>query len=109
MSEQQGNFDLAELTKMYDFKGKTVAITGGSGVLGSDIVYALVGCGADVAILDIVSELHPATIGAHGRARETDFPFQVRRARPREYLKDGRRRDEAPGQAGLPDQRRGRQ
>ena len=62
MSEQQSNFDLAELTKMYNFKGKTVAITGGAGVLGSDIVYALTGCGAEVAILDIVSELHPATI-----------------------------------------------
>ena len=62
MSTQQSSFDLAELTKMYNFKGKTVAITGGAGVLGSDIVYALTGCGAEVAILDIVSELHPATI-----------------------------------------------
>jgi len=62
MSTQQSSFGLAELTKMYDFKGKTVAITGGAGVLGSDIVYALTGCGAEVAILDIVSELHPATI-----------------------------------------------
>ena len=46
-------FDLAELTKMYDFSGKTVAITGGSGVLGSEIVCALVGCGANVASLDV--------------------------------------------------------
>jgi NAD(P)-dependent dehydrogenase (short-subunit alcohol dehydrogenase family) len=62
MSTQQSSFDLAELTKMYNFKGKTVAITGGAGVLGSDIVYALTGCGAEVAILDIVSEMHSATI-----------------------------------------------
>jgi NAD(P)-dependent dehydrogenase (short-subunit alcohol dehydrogenase family) len=62
MSTQQRSFDLAELTKMYNFKGKTVAITGGAGVLGSDIVYALTGCGAEVAILDIVSEMHSATI-----------------------------------------------
>ena len=62
MSTQKSSFDLAELTKMYNFKGKTVAITGGAGVLGSDIVYALTVCGAEVAILDIVSELHPATI-----------------------------------------------
>jgi NAD(P)-dependent dehydrogenase (short-subunit alcohol dehydrogenase family) len=46
-------FDLAELTKMYDFSGKTVAITGGSGVLGGEIVCALVGCGANVASLDV--------------------------------------------------------
>jgi len=28
-------FDLAELTRMYDFSGRTVAITGGAGILGS--------------------------------------------------------------------------
>jgi len=50
---QQVSFDLAELTRMYDFTGKTVAITGGAGVLGSDIASALVGCGATVAILDV--------------------------------------------------------
>jgi NAD(P)-dependent dehydrogenase (short-subunit alcohol dehydrogenase family) len=47
------SFDLAELTRMYDFAGKTVAITGGAGILGSQIASALVGCGALVAILDI--------------------------------------------------------
>ena len=47
------SFDLAELTKMYDLSGKTVAVTGGAGVLGSEIACALVGCGARVAILDV--------------------------------------------------------
>jgi NAD(P)-dependent dehydrogenase (short-subunit alcohol dehydrogenase family) len=47
----EGSFDLAALAKMYDFTGKTVAITGGTGVLGSEIARALVGCGATVAIL----------------------------------------------------------
>jgi len=47
------SFDLAELTRMYDFTGKTVAITGGAGVLGSEIASALAGCGAEVAILDV--------------------------------------------------------
>lgn len=46
-------FDLAGLTKMYDFTGKTVAITGGAGVLGSEITRALVGCGATVAVMDL--------------------------------------------------------
>jgi NAD(P)-dependent dehydrogenase (short-subunit alcohol dehydrogenase family) len=46
-------FDLAALTKMYDFTGKTVAITGGAGVLGGEMADALAGCGAKVAILDM--------------------------------------------------------
>ena len=44
--------DLAELTKMYDFSGRSVVITGGAGILGGEIACALVGCGAHVAILD---------------------------------------------------------
>jgi NAD(P)-dependent dehydrogenase (short-subunit alcohol dehydrogenase family) len=36
---------------MYDFKGRAVVVTGGTGVLGQSMVRALVGCGADVAIL----------------------------------------------------------
>ena len=48
--------NLQELTKMYDFTGKTIAVTGGAGVLCSEIVRALVGCGANVAILDLALE-----------------------------------------------------
>jgi NAD(P)-dependent dehydrogenase (short-subunit alcohol dehydrogenase family) len=44
--------DLIELTRLYDFSGQTVVITGGTGVLGGEIACALVGCGANVAILD---------------------------------------------------------
>jgi NAD(P)-dependent dehydrogenase (short-subunit alcohol dehydrogenase family) len=43
--------DLAELTRMYDFSGRSVVVTGGTGVLGSVMVGALVGCGANVAVL----------------------------------------------------------
>jgi NAD(P)-dependent dehydrogenase (short-subunit alcohol dehydrogenase family) len=63
-------FDLAELTKMYDFSGKTVAITGGSGVLGGEIVCALVGCGATVASLDVNIDASKALVermGARGK------------------------------------------
>jgi NAD(P)-dependent dehydrogenase (short-subunit alcohol dehydrogenase family) len=42
----------AELNRLYDFTGKTVVITGGTGILGGEIACALVGCGANVAILD---------------------------------------------------------
>ena len=48
--------DLSELTRLYDFAGQTVAVTGGAGVLGGDIVCALAGCGANVAILDLVMD-----------------------------------------------------
>ncbi len=44
--------DLAELTKLYDFTGKTVVITGGTGVLGGKMACVLVGVGANVAVLD---------------------------------------------------------
>lgn len=45
--------NLQELTKMYDFSGKTFAVTGGAGALGGDVVIALAGCGANVMILDL--------------------------------------------------------
>ncbi|MEZ4770473.1 MAG: SDR family oxidoreductase [Caldilineales bacterium] len=44
--------DLQELTRAYDLTGKTVVITGGAGVLGGEMACALVGCNANVAILD---------------------------------------------------------
>jgi NAD(P)-dependent dehydrogenase (short-subunit alcohol dehydrogenase family) len=44
--------DLAEITKYYDLAGKTIVITGGAGILGGEMACALVGCHANVAILD---------------------------------------------------------
>jgi NAD(P)-dependent dehydrogenase (short-subunit alcohol dehydrogenase family) len=44
--------DLTELTRMYDFRGKSIVVTGGAGILGGEICCALVGCGAKVALLD---------------------------------------------------------
>jgi len=43
--------DLKELTKLYDFTGRTVVVTGGTGILGRKMVEALLGCGANVALL----------------------------------------------------------
>jgi len=45
--------DLAELTRLYDFKGRTIVITGGTGILGGDIACALVNCGANVVLMDL--------------------------------------------------------
>jgi NAD(P)-dependent dehydrogenase (short-subunit alcohol dehydrogenase family) len=44
--------NLSELSALYDFTGRTVVITGATGVLGGEIACALVGCGANVAMLD---------------------------------------------------------
>lgn len=44
--------DLESVTQWYNFKGRTAVITGGAGILGGELACALVGCGADVAILD---------------------------------------------------------
>jgi NAD(P)-dependent dehydrogenase (short-subunit alcohol dehydrogenase family) len=44
--------DLKEITNMYNFRDKTIVITGGAGILGAEMACALAGCGANVAILD---------------------------------------------------------
>jgi NAD(P)-dependent dehydrogenase (short-subunit alcohol dehydrogenase family) len=43
--------NLQDLIQLYDFSGKTAVVTGGSGVLGREMVRALLGCGASVAVL----------------------------------------------------------
>jgi NAD(P)-dependent dehydrogenase (short-subunit alcohol dehydrogenase family) len=43
--------NLEQLRQQYDFTGKSVVITGGTGVLGAEITSALIGCNANVAIL----------------------------------------------------------
>jgi NAD(P)-dependent dehydrogenase (short-subunit alcohol dehydrogenase family) len=44
--------NLQELTAMYDFTGKTIVVTGGTGVLGGAVACALIDVGATVVILD---------------------------------------------------------
>jgi NAD(P)-dependent dehydrogenase (short-subunit alcohol dehydrogenase family) len=42
----------AELVRLYDFTGRTVVLTGAMGVIGGHLACALVGCGANVVMLD---------------------------------------------------------
>ncbi|RPH36372.1 SDR family NAD(P)-dependent oxidoreductase, partial [bacterium] len=44
--------NLEEITKLYDFTGKSVLLTGGAGVLTGEIACALFGCNANIAIID---------------------------------------------------------
>ncbi len=64
--------DLAELTRSYDFCGRTFVVTGATGTLGGEMACALAGCGANLAMLD--RNLDPATgllelMGADGASR----------------------------------------
>ncbi len=43
--------NLQDVTQAYNFSGKTIVVTGGTGILCSKMAQALVGCGANVAIL----------------------------------------------------------
>ncbi|MEZ4589784.1 MAG: SDR family oxidoreductase [Chloroflexota bacterium] len=44
--------NVQDVVNWYDFRGKTAVITGGTGVLGGEMACALVGLGANVAVLD---------------------------------------------------------
>lgn len=56
--------NLAELIKLYDFKDRSIVITGGTGVLGRCIVEALVGCGANVTVITRDAEKGRAQVAA---------------------------------------------
>jgi NAD(P)-dependent dehydrogenase (short-subunit alcohol dehydrogenase family) len=68
LENRERQMDLETLTKTYDFAGRTVVFTGGTGVLGRVMVGALVGCGANVALLarnrDKAESLSKETRGA---------------------------------------------
>jgi NAD(P)-dependent dehydrogenase (short-subunit alcohol dehydrogenase family) len=52
--------NLNDLTKLYDFTNRTILVTGGTGVLGSEMVRALAGCNANVAVLSRKPEVKRA-------------------------------------------------
>jgi len=70
--------NFAELTKMYDFAGRTVVVTGGTGVLGQAMVRALVGCGANVALVARNREkAEPQTAALDGPGHAVIFTADV--------------------------------
>ncbi|HLO16100.1 MAG TPA: SDR family oxidoreductase [Anaerolineales bacterium] len=44
--------DIQTISKLFDFCDQTIVLTGGAGVLGSEIACALMGCNANVVLLD---------------------------------------------------------
>ena len=62
--------NLDELQSLYDFTGRTVLITGGAGALGASIAHALMGCHANVVILNRDPEKgRKALAGFPGKAK----------------------------------------
>jgi NAD(P)-dependent dehydrogenase (short-subunit alcohol dehydrogenase family) len=49
--------NLEDIKKFYDLTGRTVVVTGGTGVLGSEIACFLLSCHANVAVIDRNTEL----------------------------------------------------
>ena len=94
---------------MYDFTGRTVAITGGAGILGSEIASALAGCGAQVAILDVNPEAGKAAVERMGEHGKQVSVFQCDVLNRDSVAQTAQEVVRPPGQAGLPGERRGRQ
>ena len=76
VGQQTGALDEKAWMKMYDFAGKSVAITGGAGILGSDIAGALASCGAQVAIIDVDAAAGKAAVERMGELGKNVAAFQ---------------------------------
>ncbi len=68
---------LQEVTKTYDFTGKTVAITGGGGVLCGEMARALAGCNANVVILDRDVSLGEKVLQSFGPTKGKHLIVQI--------------------------------
>jgi NAD(P)-dependent dehydrogenase (short-subunit alcohol dehydrogenase family) len=78
--------NLKELTRLYDFTGRNVVITGATGVLCSTMAKALAGCGANVAVMARSEEKCAALVKQlSGPGRSTSMPVDVLKP---ETLKD---------------------
>lgn len=69
--------NLQEISKMYDFTGKTIAVTGGGGVLCGEMAKAVAGCNANVAILDCNVALAEKVLNGFGKTSGKHIAVQV--------------------------------
>jgi NAD(P)-dependent dehydrogenase (short-subunit alcohol dehydrogenase family) len=58
--------DSPQIAQLFNLEGKTYVVTGGAGVLGGDVVCALVAAGANVAILDLRLDPVPSLLERMG-------------------------------------------
>ena len=58
--------DSQQIAQLFNLEGKTYVVTGGAGVLGGDVVCALVAAGANVAILDLRLDPVPSLLERMG-------------------------------------------
>lgn len=73
--------NFADVTRMYDFTGRTFVVTGGTGILCRAMAQALVGCGANVAILARNEEKGAAVLATmEGPGRTIIVPGDVLQA-----------------------------
>jgi NAD(P)-dependent dehydrogenase (short-subunit alcohol dehydrogenase family) len=64
---------LDDIRALYDFTGRTAVVTGGTGVLGSEMARAIAGCNANVVLLarnpdraaPVIASLGKAGTGKH--------------------------------------------
>ncbi|MBN2423841.1 MAG: hypothetical protein JXB44_02365, partial [Calditrichaceae bacterium] len=65
--------NLDQLKESYNLTGKTIVLTGGNGILGTEMALAAAGCGANVAILDlnttVTEETQEKINGVNGRIK----------------------------------------
>ena len=66
-----------KLNSAYDFKGRTMVMTGGTGVLGSEIACALADCGARLAILHLNAKRGEALLERLGDRAENVTLFRA--------------------------------
>jgi NAD(P)-dependent dehydrogenase (short-subunit alcohol dehydrogenase family) len=64
------------VSKYYDFTGRNVVVTGGGGVLCSEMALAVAGCGAKVAVLDRDLALAQKVVDRITQAGGTAIPVQ---------------------------------
>jgi NAD(P)-dependent dehydrogenase (short-subunit alcohol dehydrogenase family) len=88
----------SDFLKQYDFTGKTVVITGATGVLCGDMACALAACGANVALLDrnlepaqgLLAKMGPAASRAMAVYVDVLDPAVVRKAADEVMARFGR-------------------
>jgi NAD(P)-dependent dehydrogenase (short-subunit alcohol dehydrogenase family) len=68
---------LDAIRAMYDFSGRTVVLTGGTGVLGSEMARALAGCNANVVLVGRNATKAEALIGSFAKTKASHLALSA--------------------------------